>query len=202
MLISEIILEVIAEVGADSEDSALITKMLGFTKGALRRFPLFAKSRLFNLISSDTLSAGESYISTPAYFISEKQIWYVESGKRQIITKKWQEEFSELINSEATGKPEYYYISGNVIYFDKKCDTDRIIYIEHEGEVDDITAASNFFGSSDMLEILKDGIKATYYSDYTEDTAKGDKKMALFKAGLDKLTERNMIETMGGHIGD
>ena len=202
MLISDIITEVITGVGGDTDDTVLVDNMLVFAKGALRRFPLFSRTRLFTIISYATLSSGASYLTTPTYFLDEQQIWYEESGSRQIITKKDQGKFSDLISTSATGAPEFYYIIGNVIQFDKKCDTDRVIYVEHFGEVDAVTAASNFFGNTEMLEMLKDGIKATYYSDYTEDPTKGDKKLALFKAGLDKLEERHMINTCGGHIGD
>lgn len=202
MIISDIITEVISEVGGDTSDTDLQAKMLIFAKGALRRFPLFSKARLFNITSYATLVAGANYLTTPTYFLDEKQVWYEEDGTRHIIVKKDMDKFSELIRTDVTGKPEYYFISGNVIQFDKNCDADRIIYVEHAGEVDDITAASDFFGSTDMLEILKDGIKATYYTDYVEDINKSGVKLALFKGGLDELEKRNMIQTMGGHIGD
>lgn len=202
MLISDVILEVISDVGADSDDSVLVTKMLGFAKGALRRFPLFTKSRLLYITSTATLTAGANSIPTPTYFISEKLIWYVESGSRKEIIKKDDDKFLELVNTSASGVPEYYHIANNLIEFDKNSDVDRTIYIEHLSEVDNVTAASSFFGSTDMLEILKDGMKATYYNDYVEDPIKGDKKLALFKAGLDELEKRHMIQTMGGHIGD
>lgn len=202
MLISDVILEVISDVGADSDDSVLVTKMLGFAKGALRRFPLFTKSRLLYITSTDILAAGTNSIPTPTYFISEKLIWYVENGSRKEIIKKDDDKFLELVNTSASGTPEYFHIANNLIEFDKNSEADRTIYIEHLSEVDNVTAASVFFGSSDMLEILKDGMKATYYSDYVEDKIKGDGKLALFKAGLDKLEERHMIEKMGGHIGD
>ena len=45
-------------------------------------------------------------------------------------------------------------------------------------------------------------MKSTYYSDYVEDVNKGAAKLSLFKAGLDKLEERYMIQNFGGHIGD
>jgi len=202
MLVSEIITEVISEVGGDTSDTDLAAKMLIFAKGALRRFPLFAKARLFNIISYATLPAGEYYLTTPTYFLNEKLVWYEEDGKKKVLFKKDDDKFAEIINTSASGVPVYYHITGNVLEFDKKSDKDRIIYVEHAGEVDNITAASDFFGSTDMLEILKDGMKATYYSDYVEDEPKGREKLGLFKAGLDELENRHMIQTMGGHIGD
>jgi hypothetical protein len=177
--------------------------MLIFTKGALRRFTLFSKARLFDIVSYATLSAGQNYLTTPTYFLNEIKIWYEESGKRKEIIRKDETKFLDLVNTTASGAPEYYHIVGNVIEFDKNSDSDRVIYVEHSGEVDDITAASNFFGNTEMLEILKDGIKATYYTEYVEDSSgKGDKAIGRFKSGLDKLEERYMIQNCGGHIGD
>jgi hypothetical protein len=201
MLISEIILEVISDVGADSTDTVLIGKMLTFAKGSLRRFPLFTKSRLLYITSYATLLSGTNYLTTPTYFLDEKSVWYEESGNRQIIDKVTDDEFARIVNTNSSGAPEFYRIYNNVIEFDKNSDSNRIIYVEHLGEVDNITASSDFFGSTDILEILKDGMKASYYSDYVEDPVKGREKLSLFQAGLDKLEERHMIETKGGHIG-
>jgi len=202
MIMSDVINEVISEVGGDVTDTTLSAKMLIFAKGALRRFPLFTKSRLLYVTSYATLVAGINYITTPDHFLDEKQVWYEESGERKIIKKVADNTFSQIINTSSSGTPGYYHIANNVIEFDKNSDTDRVIYIEHLCEVDDVTASSDFFGSTDMLETLKDGMKATYYSDYVEDAQKGDKKLALFKSGLDALEQRHMIQTMGGNVGD
>lgn len=202
MLISEIITEVISEVGGDTTDTDLIAKMLILAKGALRRFPLFAKARLLTNVSYATLLTGVNYITTPTYFLDEKFVWYEEEGNRKEIIKVDDDKFLELVNTQSTGVPKYYHITGNVMEFNVNSDADRVIYVEHAAEVDNVAATDDFFGSTDMLEILKDGMKATYYSDYVEDPVKGDKKLALFKAGLDKLEERHMIQTMGGHIGE
>lgn len=202
MIISDIINEVISEVGGDTSDTDLQAKMLIFAKGALRRFPLFSKARLLTIISYATLTAGQNYLTTPTYFIDETKLWYEESGKRHEILRKNESEFMAIVDTTATGAPQYYHIVGNVIEFDKNADQDRIIYIEHKGEVDDITSASDFFGNTSMIEILKDGIKGTYYGEYVEDSSgKGDKAMGRFKAGLDKLEEDYMIQNCGGHIG-
>jgi hypothetical protein len=201
MLISAVIDEVISEVGGDTSDTDLISKMLIFAKGALRRFPLFTKSRLLYITSYATLSAGVNYITTPTYFLDERQVWYEESGSRKIIDKVTDAVFAQIVNNQSTGVPTKYHITNNVIEFNINNDVERVIFVEHLGEVDNVALTSDFFGSTDMLEILKDGIKATYYSDYVEDATKGDKKLSLFKAGLDKLTERHMIETLGTHVG-
>ncbi len=203
MLISEIITEVIDECGGDNADTVLTAKMLTFTKGALRRFPLFTRNRLLIDTSYATPSAGANYITTPTGFIREannRSVYYIESGARKYIDKLTTSEFGDRVDTTASGKPVYYHIVENVIEFDKNADEDLVIYVEHIQEVDNITAASNFFGSSEMAEILKDGIKATYYSDYVEDEVKGDKKLVLFKAGLDELESKFMMSEHGDFI--
>lgn len=202
MIISSILSEVAQEIGADTTDTGLQAILLTCAKGALRRFPLFAKSRLLYITSYATLTAGTNYLTTPPYFLDEREVWYEDSGMKKIIHKKEDHEFALIVNTSASGNPEFYRIINNVIEFDKNAASDMVIYVEHLGEVDDVTATSNFFGSSDMLEILKSGTKATYYANYTESPAQGIYELNLFKAGLDALEQQYMIQQCGGHIGD
>ncbi len=203
MLISELISEIITEVGGDTTDTALTAAMLVFAKGALRRFPLFSRNRLLVDTSYSTLSSGANYLTTPTGFIREISIYYEETGgARKYIEKLTEGQFGSRVNTGTSGTISYYRIVGNVIEFDRNTDTERVIYVEHFKEVDDIETTDNFFGTSDMLEILKDGMKATYYSDYVEDDAKGDRKMGLFKAGLDELESKFMMSEHGGHIDE
>ena len=200
MLISEIIGEVLSDVGEDSGDTDLIAKVLIFAKGALRRFPLFCRSRLLMDTSYATLKAGVNYLTTPTGFIEEIAIYYLVDGKKNYIDKATESEFGDAQNTQLTGNPSYYRIVGNVIEFDKSAAEDLVIYVEHFKEVDNVALADDFFGSTDILEILKDGMKATYYSDYQEDVAKGKEKLALFKVGLDTLDSKFMVKELGTHV--
>jgi len=202
MLISAVITEVISEVGGDTDDTDLAGKMLIFAKGALRRFPLFSKARLLYITSYATLQAGTNYLTTPTFFLNERSVWYELNGARKIIDKVSDDQFARIVNTDTRGTISYYRIYNNVIEFNILTDTERTIYVEHLAQVDAITADTNFFGTTDMLEIMKDGMKSTYYSDYVEDKVTGREKLALFKAGLDELETRHMIQTMGTHIGD
>ncbi len=56
MLLSEIITEVMGDVGEDTADTALVALMLTWAKATLRRFGLFTRSRPFKTTSSVTLS--------------------------------------------------------------------------------------------------------------------------------------------------
>jgi len=204
MLISEIITEVITEIGGDTSDSTLVANMLLFAKGALRRFPLFSRSRLLVDVAYSTLALGDHYLTTPTDFIREISIYYVESGgHRKYLEKLTEGEYGSKVNTSTTGTISYYRIYGNTIEFDVSTNVERVIYIEYFKEVDDVESTDTFFGSTDMLEILKDGMKAVYYSDYTEDDkGMGDKKWGLFKAGLDELDSKYMMSEHGGHIDE
>ena len=200
MLISEVITEVITEVGGDTTDTTLIANMLIFAKGALRRFPLFSRSRLLIGTSYATLAVGENYLTTPTGFIREVSIYYVETdGNRKYLEKITEGEFGSRVTTDS-GTISYYRIVGNVIEFDRKTDTERVVYVEHHKEVDNVAVADDFFGSTDMLEVLKDGMKYYYYK-YVEDTAGNDKEaLALFKTGLDELESKFMMSEQGGYV--
>lgn len=202
MTIQDIIDEVVGEVGGDSDDSGLQSKMLAMAKGALRRMIRHTRQRAFITTSSVTLSSGSSSASLPSGFIRELPdggVYRVSSGSRIEIEKH--PHFNSIVNTETAAVPSYYEIRGSTIYFDRKADQDYTIYIVHFQEIDSITLATTWSFDSSLAEILKDGIKYTYYRDYVEDgTQKAQEKLALFKNGLDELDDDFMIAEHGGHI--
>lgn len=203
MLISEIIDEVITEIGGDTTDTTLEANMLIFAKNALRRFPLYTRDRLLIDTAYSTLNTGENYLTTPTDFIKERSLYYMSGGVRQIIERLTAGEMNITRSTGTSGNPDYYRIYGTTIEFDKNAGSDVVIYIEYFKEVDDIEATDTFFGSTDLLEVMKDGMKAIYYSDYADDSdGKGDRKWALFKSGLDALDDKFMIEEQGGYIDE
>ena len=199
MIMSDLITEVITETGGDTSDTTLQSAKLIVAKGALRRFPLFSRDRLLIDTSYATMSAS-NYLTVPTGFLREIAIYYLESGVKKYIEKLTESDFGAVANSTSSGNPLYYRIVGNVIEFDKT--TTLLIYVEHYKTIDEVTASSTFPGDNSMIEILKDGIKATYYSDYVEDTAKGNAKFALFKAGLDELESKFMMLEQGNYINE
>lgn len=198
MLLSEIRDEIINEVGGDVADTSLQNKIFGFMKSALRRFPLHTRSRLLIGTSTIALSTGENNKDLPTDFISELIIYRISSGSRINIEKP--PSFSAVVNTVSSGVPLYYEIQGNKIFFDKNADQVYTIYIEHFKEIDTVIAGDTWAYSSPMIEVLKDGTKYTYYSDYAEDPVKGREKLTLFVNGLDTIEEKFMIETGGTHI--
>ena len=200
MLISAIITEIVQETGGDTSDTDLAALILTCIKGALRRFPLFSRTRGIKTTSSISLTSGASSTSLPSGFINEEKVYWLENGARRNIEDH--PNFSGIVNTQDTGVPAYYEIVGATIYFDRKADKDYTIYIEHFKEIDAVAAGDTWAFDSSTAEILKDGAKYTYYSDYTEDQNKGAEKLALFKAGLQELESKFMIKTCGTHISD
>lgn len=199
MLVSEIISEVIQDVGGDTSDTDLTSLMLNWAKSTLRRFPIFSRSRLFNTTSSVTLSSGTSSATLPTGFLREIYI-YRKSGGADIEIEK-HPNFKNVVNTTDTGTPLYYEIIGTTIYFDKAADSNYTIYIEHSKEIDGVASTDTWPYSSTMLEILKDGMKYYYYK-YTEDSANASEQLALMKSGLDQLEQEYMIDQQGGHIDE
>lgn len=188
MLISTMITEIISETGGDTSDTTLQTLIYGFIKSAMRRLPRHTRTRLLIDTSYATLSSGSHYIyPLPSDFIKERYVYYINNGNRINIPKLSFDDFNSQFNSTATGSPQSgYRIIGDKVEFLRSADQDYVIYIEYFKSVDEIATTDGFFGSSDMIEIVKDGAKY-YYFDYEEDDKKATEKLALFKAGLDKL---------------
>lgn len=198
MLISAIITEILSDVGADTSDTTLAGKALIWVKDALRMFPMFTRSRLLVTTSTVSLPLGLNYAALPTGFLSEKVIYRTENGANTII--ELSSNFQSIVNTENTGKPDFYHIIGSTIYFDKKADAAYSIYIEHTKEVDDVAAGDTFFGDSSMIKVLKDGAKAAYYSDYVEEPNRGAEKLSMFAQELNQIESRHMIQTQGTHI--
>lgn len=199
MEIKDIRDEVIVEVGGDVSDSALQSKIFQFIKTALRRFPRHTKTRLLIDTYYATLESGEYYLTTPPYFIQERVVYYIDNGKRKEISKLPFDDFNEQFDSTSTSEPNGYRIIGNVIEFLHPADKDYVIYVEFFKEIDDVNLTNKFFGDTSMIEILKDGVKY-YYFQYTEDDARANAQLTLFKIGLDVLENSYIVEELPDYI--
>jgi len=196
MTISNLILRLSRQTGNGTPDSDLIQIFLDCINDALGMFPLFSQSRLVLTTSSGTLSALDRAVDLPDYFISEREVYILESGNRKRITKKDGKAFNDLVNENEAGTLSYYRILNNYIEFDRPTNADVVIYIEHFKDVDDVSASDTFFGDSAMLNVLSHLTRGLYYSDYEEDGGKGKEHLAIGKAGLDKLSARHLREEL------
>jgi len=182
MLISEIRDEIIDEVGGDSTDTDLQTKIVNFIRAALRRLPNRIKDRTLITISYATLSGGAYSLTLPDNFISERDVWRESStGKRIQIVRKGTDVFRGLANQSTPGSISYYIVYAKTMEFDKQADLDVVIYIDHFKSVGTIA-------------------KAIYYGDYEEDQEKGDRKLKLALSELDKINAHYQAENLPTHV--
>jgi len=200
MTIAALIARLSRQTGNGTPDSDLTQIFLDCINEALGMFPLFTQSRLILTTSSGTLSALDRAVDLPTNFISEREVYILESGNRKRITKRDGKAFNDLVNESEAGTLSYYRTINNYIEFDRPTNADVVIYIEHFKDVDDVTTADTFFGDSAMLNVLSNLTKALYYSDYEEDAVKGREKLAIGKAGLDKLSARHLREELPENV--
>lgn len=226
MTFSEILAEIILEVGGDITDTDFATRLLVFFKTGLRRIPTYIRDRLFLgedtlslIVGADTLDLGD----LDPGFVRERVIWYVDtSGQRVIIQSPPSIEFFHSIkNSNNSGKPTYYRIYGSTIQFDKKADEALTVGFDYVAEVSatsqlelegggvvlntdggsvELTTDSDFFGHEQLVEAAKDFCKMTYYRDYEEDEVKATAHERTGKELISELEAEYEIRELGGYV--
>lgn len=199
MLISDLIDEIITEVGGDVTDTDLQTKTLGFIRSALRRFPRFTRNRMVRSQKSGSLSASAQTMAVPSGVVDILAAYYLEAGERKDIFRPKLPRFTEEYRSTGNGSPQYFIVRTNTVEFDRPADQAYTIYFECNIEIDDVDSTDTWAHSSDRAEIMKDGAKAYYYG-YVEDEAKESKSLTLFKAGLDALEREYAREELADHV--
>ena len=199
MLISQIITDVILDIGGDTADTTLSTNMLAWVKSTLRRFTLFTRTRVFKTTSSVSVTSGANSASLPTGFLRETYVYRKDSGADIEIEKH--PNFKQVVNTSTSGELLYYEIIGGTIYFDKNSSGGETVYIEHFKEIDDIASGDTWSYSSPMIEVLKDGMKYYYYKN-VEDQPNASEALSLMKAGLDRLEEDFIIDNNPGYINE
>jgi hypothetical protein len=199
MLISDIIAEVISEVGGDSSDTALSTKVYGYLKSALRRLPKEARNRCLVAILEQSIADQAVSLSLPTDFLDERDVWYVSEGKRQPIDFLERKKFNDTVNTNSSGTPVYYSVYGKTLEFDKKLNGAFTIGIEYYKSVWNVLTTDTFFGFDDLIEPLKDLIKFYYYN-YAEDKSSAAGFLSLAKASLGDIDSDFMEEEQGGYV--
>jgi len=200
MLVSTIQSEIIAEIGGDTSDTALSTKVLGFINSALRKFPLWTRSRFMFATKTATLSSGGVSVSLPTGFIKERDVYYKEDNNRLRIEKPPSHSYFNDVANTSSGAPNFYQVIGQTVYFDHAADKDYTIYFECSIEQDGLATGDTVAFDSMVVEVVKDGAKY-YYFRYVEDDAGAGQQMTLFKNGLDELDAKYLSE-LGTHIDE
>lgn len=199
MLISEIRDEIISEIGGDTSDTELQTKILGFMKAALRRFPRHTRNRMIRGTKSGTLSAAATTMSLPSGVVSIEKAYFEDEGKRVEIVRPKLDRFTEEYRGEGVGQPQFFIVRQGTVEFNRKNDASRTIYFEAMIEIDSISAGDTWLFSSDRAEILKDGAK-WYYFTYQEDEVKEAEWKGNFLGGLKELEAEYLREEIPDHV--
>ena len=201
MLFSALIDEVIGEVGDDVDDSDLETKVLGFVKSALRRFPQNARARSIISKKSVSLASAAQTGTIPSGFIQERAAWYEDSeGVRHDITIiRDTKLFNERYRTNVSGAPEFCRFYGTTIEFNRPANQAYTVYVDCFIEIDNVAAADTFAYDSSMAEIMKDGVKFYYYT-YTEDDDNKKTWGTLFLDDLRKLDSKYVREETPDHV--
>lgn len=203
MLISEIRDEIINEVGQDTTDTGLQTKMLGFIKSALRKLPEAARDKSITTVGSVTITAGSYSASLPLDFLKElspKSFWYISGDKREVVEKIPRDEFNRTFSGGIVGTPSFCSITGKTLEVDLKASEDMTLYIEYFKSVWNVVATDTFAGLDNLIECVKEFTKFIYYADYEEDTEKGALHLSLARDHADKIKSDFMEEVMGSHV--
>ena len=184
MLISDILTDVLGDVGADITDSENQAKALGWIKSVLRRFPLNIRSRSLIIDYPFTLPSTGQVVTLPSGFIQEKEFWYISAAKREPITMVRDTKiFNQHYQTSPSGAPQYARIISGGVEFDKPADQAYSCYLEYFKEIDNVSASDTFAHNSNIAEIVKDGIKFYYYV-WNEQDADKAFWAGLFEKGL------------------
>lgn len=198
MTITNIIAEIIAEVGEDSSDTTMAANMLTFLKGACRMIPLYTKERSVVVISPVTLSADAYTASLPSGFIEERQLFYVESNKPIPITKITEAQMIDRQVREGSGAPKEYRIYGATIEFTRKADQSYTVYVEYFKMDSAVAGGDTFVGSEQLVEALKALTKSKYYGS-NEDDIKRDSYASQGISILRTINGKFIEQELGTH---
>lgn len=178
MLISEIITEIITEVGGDTDDTELAALLLTCFKAGRRRVPAFINDRSFLGRGTFTLAQGNysALLSGLTGFVRERAFWWQQTdlSRVPIIPPPSLGYFHTIIRPQTPGKPLYYNIYAGTIEFDKNADTALTIGADYFKEVSTIVVGDTFVGDESMVEISKDFGKAVYFRNHEEDITRAN----------------------------
>lgn len=204
MTYSEIIAELIIELGESGAEGDELTSLqadlLSFIKAVLRRFPSRARSLTLSANTGLPVALSETEVSLPndcGGLLGEP--YYVSSGSRIRLTKDVSfNVFNDSADTTQSGTISRFMIQGKKLKFNCKSDAARTVYIDYVRVINSISNGTTFDGTDDMVEVLKDGVKAYYAEAYSEDSA--DNKMALFRDGLDSIDSQFIADYIGDYV--
>lgn len=204
MLMSDLVTEVIGEIGGDSDDTALAIRIFGYMKAGMRILPAIVRSRTITSRQSFVLPANNySYnlaLLSPS-FIRERDSMafsYVDpNGKEQGIVRLGSDEFKQSKDQGAQAYPKFFNIGNRTVYFDRAAPLALTINVDYFcGLTDNLISSSTFTLGEDQIELVKFLTKMVYY-EYQEDDTKHDRNLAKAKTMWEELEARYIEDELG-----
>lgn len=201
MLLSDLGVEVINEVGGDPTDDDLVAKIFGYMKAGMRTIPALIRSRMITTRQTFTLPVGYSSYDlsqlSPS-FIRERGFWYTDGNNKKVeIIRLDVSQFKQYQDTSVSSKPKYFNISSKTWFVDRLAPAAMQIEVDYFCALTDtITNASIFTLGEDYIELVKCLAKAKYY-EYEDDDAKRDANKADAKVYLTELEIRYEEDEQG-----
>lgn len=203
MLMSDLITEVIGEIGADPDDAVLTNNLFNYMKSGMRLIPALIRSRIITTRQSFTLPAGHNSFDlttlSPA-FLRERVFSYVDNnGKNVIIHQQSVAMFTSYQDPALVGAyPLHYNMSNKTVFFDRSAPIPLSINVDYFcGITNPLQITSTYFSSEDSVELVKSLCKMKYY-EYEEDDAKVERNKGDAKILMDEMESRYIEDELGG----
>lgn len=199
---SDLITEVVGEIGGDPEDADLSNKLFGYMKSGMRIIPALIRSRIITTRKTFILPAGSnSYDLTQLSpsFLRERLFSYVDNNDKNVeIRRQSVGMFTQYQDPQLVGAyPMHYNISNNNVFFDRSAPQDLTINIDYFcGITDGLTINTVYFSSEDSIELVKSLCKIKYY-EYEEDDVKMASSKSDAKILMDEMESRYIEDELG-----
>lgn len=207
MTFADDIAEIINEVGGDSTDTTLTTKMFGFYKAGARHIPPYVRDRNFITVGEYTLPSATNTVALSNFpgFIRPLEVWFKETGQGQIHVLVYKipalQYFHKIITPLYSRKPFYYHIYGQTLQFDGLAPAGLIIGMEYVHEISSILITDTIVWHEQLREAMKHFCKAQYYR-YEEDRDIARDEERLGKEIISGLEEEYEVEELGGFVDE
>lgn len=201
MLLSDLGLEVIGEIGGDSSDEQLVANIFNYMKAGMRHIPALIRSRMLTTRQTFVLPANnylyDLSLLSPS-FIRERGFWYTDNNNKKVeIIRMDIHQFKQYQDVGSHSNPKYFYISQKSFNVDRLAPSNITIETDYFcGLTDNITNASAFTLGEDFIELVKYLTKMIYY-EYEDDDAKSDKNGARAKSLMEELSNRYEEDEQG-----
>lgn len=201
MLLSDLVSEVISEVGGDPTDSALATKVFGFMKAGMRTIPALIRGRMLTTRQTFTMPANTNSYDlgtlSPS-FIRERGFWYTDGNNKKVeIFRMDVSQFKQYQDVLAQSNPRYYNISIKNFLTDRLTPAALPIEVDYFCALtDSLTSSSTFVLGEDYIEMVKSLTMVKYYG-YQEDDVKIASNKGDAKTYLDEMGNRFEQDEMG-----